>query len=267
MTRPSAPTRKTFSANLGWGLVSIPVAFYTATESNGVKRSEYTTDGHKVGRKPYDKETGEDVAHQDIIKKYEVEPDKVVALSDDEIEQVLQPKNGTAAILEFRPLMEWFDGRYVYNSMVQVRPDKVGTGKNKSQPGAKPFALLVECMKREKVFALVSLVTRGRTRFMALLPDGRAYLLHFDDEVREDLPMPEAEVTEAEVKMGLALIQSVRGKDDEDPVLLNDDAEKVHAYAVDKLGGKVSEPEATDEPAAPTDDLLAMLQASLQGVK
>lgn len=264
-----APTRKTFSATIGWGMVSIPVGFFTATEESGISRSQFVRVGeevHPVGNKRYDKVTGDEVAYGDIVKMLDT-GEGLVELSDSEMEQVLQPDNGVASIIEFRPVEEWESGRYVYTSMMQVRPDKVGTGKNKKVPASsnKAFALLLESMKSEGVFALVEIVTRGRSRFAAFTAEGRAYFLHYDEEVREELPLPEVELTDKELTMGRKLIKTAKSRKKNPPELANNDAEKVMKYATDKVKGKAEVP--AEAAAEPVDDLAAMLEASLAASK
>lgn len=263
-----APTRSTATLTLGWGLVSVPVSLYTGSQSNGVKRSEYVRgeDGelHKAGTRKYDKVTDENIEYADIVKVYEADEGKLVELSNDEIDAVLQPENGKADIMAFRPMSEWHEGVYITDKLYQVRPAKTGSGKSKSVSPAteKAFALLMESMRQEEVFGLVEVVTRGKTSICALLPNGRMFTLLFEDEVREDRPMPEVEFSDAEIEMGRKLVQTNITK--ERPELVNHDAEKVHAYANDKAAGKV---EAIVEPSEPSgdgeSDLMALLGASL----
>lgn len=263
MTAP-APTRSTGSATIGWGVVSIPVSFYTATESKGVSRKEFTPEGNPVGRQPYDKVTGKTVDYDTVIKKYETADGVLVDLSNDEITSVVQPIAGAMAVEGFLPAAVLGDGTYVVSGMLQVRPSLRKTGKDKTpDPAAeKAFALLTGAMAKEKVVALVSTALRGKPQYGLLTPDGRLYHVLFDDEVREDLPVPSPEVSKAELDMGRKLIQF--GLLDAPPVLENTTVAKVEAYAVAKSTGEAPQIEVVDTPQV--DDLMAALEASLEKV-
>lgn len=250
-----APKRKTTSLTLSIGLLNIPVGLYTSTESSSVSRKQFTAEGNPVGSKSFDKVTGEDVERSQISYRYEVEADKFVELTDAEMQAVLSNQKGLAQISGFRPLSQIVDGRFVYDTMMQCRPD------TKTAPGSeKAFALLMQAMQDKGVFAHLEIVLRGKTRIAALLPNGRVYLLHFDDEVRQDLPMPTAEFSDAEMAMASQLIDvHMVEKDD---VLINEDAKKIHEYAVAKAAGTAEIPVVAETKAA-GGDLMALLEASL----
>lgn len=262
--KASPPTRKTASVTIGWGLVSIPVGLFATTSENRVSFSEFCADGHKVGRKSYDKETGEEISRDQIYKMFQTPDGEWVRIDPDEVEAVLQTQKGQATITQFRPLTEWFDGQFLYTNVYQIRPDKVGSGRSKAEnPAAnKAFTLLMEAMATKRVYGLVEVALRGKTYMAALTPDGRFYLLFFDDEVREDLPAPEVDLSERELEMAFQLIDSNMG--DGEPQLVNYDHEKITEYATAKAkskDGKVDMPK--PKPAPAEDDLMAVLQASL----
>lgn len=263
--KASLPSRKTASVTIGWGLVSIPVGLYAATSENRVSFKEFCADGHPVGRKMYDKETGEDVDRGEIYKMFQTPDGEWVRIDPEEVEAVLQTSKGTASIVQFRPLNEWFDGQFFYTNVYQIRPDKMGSGRNKTDnPAAnKAFTLLMEAMAVKRVYGLVEVALRGKTYMAALTPDGRFYLLFFDDEVRQDLPAPEVDISEAELDMATKLIDTNMAVDGE-VELVNHDYEKIVEFAVEKAkkGGKVDLPE--PKPAQSSDDLMAVLQASLE---
>lgn len=261
MAHASAPSRSSGSYTISWGMVSIPVSIYTATEESGVKRSEYTESGHKIGRKLFDKETGDDLEYADIRKRVELPGGETVALSDEEIEQITSPVTGMAEIIEFVKVDRLSE--YVAEKRYQVRPQKRQSGKNKvADPGAsKAFALLLASMKAEKVFAVVQLTVRSTPRYATLTTDGVLTLVLFEDEVREPLPLPEADLAKAELDMGRKLVKAFIP---EEPKALVDEASaKIWDYVKAKSKGEATLPE-TQTVQETQGDLLATLMASIE---
>lgn len=267
-----APKRATASMTLSWGMVAIPVQLFSGTEDNAFRRSEYVkkVDGdtvtyEKVGRKPINKETGEDVDHADVIKAVEVE-DGIVEISDEEVEAALGAQNGTAQIVCFIKQQVLFSGNYVLGDLRQLRPAKRKSGKQSVyDPAAtQSFALLVAAMRKTASFAIVKVVTRGKPHFAALLPNGDLYTLLFDEEVRERLPMPEIEIEREAVKMGVELIEM--GMRDDPPTLHDEATTRVIEFAEAKAKGEAT-PVATKTEEAPTVDLMSQLQAAVNNAK
>lgn len=263
-----APTRSTSNVSLSFMMMNIPVAIYSGTSKSGVSRSRYVNrngEWHKVGNKNYDKQTGEEVEYGDIQSLVETK-NGLVEITDEEIEALVDAPNGTLTIQGFVKQDALSGGHYIPQSLYQVRPQKRKVGKAKEvDPGAeRAFALLTTAMRKAGVFAVVKYSLRGNPRFGALLSNGRLYELAFDNEVREDLPMPEAELSEQELSMMKQLIE--QATQPEPPELLDDSTEKVMAYAEKKAesGEAVELPEAKTES---TGDLMAALQASLEGSK
>jgi DNA end-binding protein Ku len=264
----NAPSRSSGSFSLGLGMLVIPCSLYTGTESHGIKRSEYvkTEDGyHKVGRTQVDKETGELVDNSQTVKMFECEDGSLVELSDEEIESVTKAENGTATIEAFLPV-EHIGSTYITDSMYQVRPAnrKVGTKSKPDANAVKAFAVLTSAMAERGVFALVQLTSRGKPKYAALLPDGRMFNLLFTDEVRDERPFPEAEPSEAELAMGLQLVDAVLKTE---PMELFDTAtDKVAEYATAKASGQ--EPVFVEhKEAEASGDLLAALAQAVEIAK
>lgn len=252
MPHAPAPSRSTGSGTLTFGLLSIPVKVYSGTEDVRVKRSEYTADGDKVGRLTVNKETGEEVAYRDIVKMVET-TEGLVALSDEEVANLLGVPNGTFDVTATVPLSTLFQGRYVPQSVLQVRPDKAA---------AKAFDLLLKGLAKTQTFALVSYCLRGTPRVGALLPTGRLYVLHYDDEVREDreVPAPKDAPSDAEVDLMCRLIDANTQTAPEVPAAFQ---AEVRAYCEDKAAGGDVVAALEVEPAGTVDDLMATLSASL----
>ncbi len=268
----AAPSRASFSGTIGFGLVSIPVQVYAGSQSLGISRSEFikNDDGTyaKVGRASVNKDVDPVVIVDtaNVVKLFECEDGSLVELSDEEIENLVEAQNGRMQIVSFMPLNLLGSGRYVPTGINQVRPVKTKTraGKVYEAGAARSFALLMAAMRKNQVFALVEQCARGRYSFSALMPTGRLLPLLLDDEVREDLPMPDVEVSDAELGLADNLMDALMSST---PVPLVDErTAKVVEYAQKKAGGKKVEVTETVTPAAPT-DLLQALQAAVDAQK
>lgn len=225
------PKRATSSATLAFGPLSIPVQLFAGTERARVERSEYTKDGEPVGRAPVIKgsDPPELVDYADVIRCVETEHG-LVELTDEEIAEVYDLPEKQADIEAFLPLHVMGAGRYMPEQLMQVRPAK-GKKRGTFDPAAaKAFALLLKALRQEQAFALVRLNLRGSPAYGALLPTGRMYRLMFDEQVREDLPMPEIDVSAEEVDM-VRKLMDVRPHP---PELTNEARERLLAYVDEK---------------------------------
>lgn len=265
-----APKRAAASMTLSWGMVAIPVQLFSGTEDSGFSRSEYVKnpDGTyaKVGRQPVVKETGASVDPATVIKAVEVEGG-IVEVSDEEVESVVGATSGTASIVCFIKQSELFSGTYVLGDLKQLRPSKRKSGKQSVyDPAAtQSFALLMAAMRKTASFAVVKVVTRSKPQFAALLPNGDFYILRFDEEVRERLPMPEADIEREAVQMGVELV--TMGLRDDPPTLHDDATKRIVEYAEQKAKGNAAPVVAPQQAAPQGVDLMAALTAAVKQAK
>lgn len=268
------PSRKTFSLNISIGLVTLALDGYSSTEESATRRATYiqsTSDGvavlHPVGMTAYDKITGTNVAASDCIKCVESADGTLVPVSDEEM-SAFMAENGTSEFVGFIDRAE-YQANYVEEKLYQVRPTSKIAGRTVKgeSPYAKPFALFTEVMRTENVVGIVKFVQRGNARYYGWLPDGTLRSLRYDEEVRAALPLPLANFSKAEVDMGKKLVAVKRLKTA--PVLEDETSTKITEFVEKKAkamadGQTVVLPEAVDEQAAaPTEDLMALLSASL----
>lgn len=258
------PKRATASVTLTFGTSLIPVQLFSGQESTDnrwVKRSEYTRDGRSCGRARVVKDTDPPEIVTDFVKCVETD-EGLVELTDDEIAEALDLPEEEAEILTFLPLHVMGSGRYLPEAILQVRPAK-GKQKGSFDPAAaKAFATLMKAMRQKQVFALVQLVLQRRPTYGALLPNGRMYKLMFDDEVRDDRPMPDVNVSMEKVDQVIEAMNI----SNEPPELTNDHRDLITAYVEKKA--KEGQTIDNEETATPPDeeeveDLLANLRRSV----
>jgi non-homologous end joining protein Ku len=273
-----APSRPILSTTFGLGPIVIPVQIFSGEDDGAsIRRSEYTADGEKVGRisaiKNEDGTLVRIVENHEVVKRYECADGQLVELTDEEIQAVLDNETGISETLCFLPMSLLKDSTYVQDRRYQVRPARRAKGKTKvDDPKAnQAFALLAEGMRREDVFALVQITLRGVPRYAALVAtagDVQLVTLKYDDEIREPRPLPEVELSDAEVDMARTLIQFSEKPASEAPVLENSAAEKVRQYAETKAkSGHVAKSPDPDAVAAPVTDLMSQLQAAVAAAK
>lgn len=251
--------RPLWSGVLAFGLITIPVKLYSATET-----------GHEVQFHLLDKDTltpikevrvnpdtGKEVPWDRIVRGIEYAKGKYVALSDEELKALPLPSAHTIDISGFVDADSidsvFFDRAYF------LGPDK---------GGAKAYELLREILGEEHKVAVGKVAIRTREYPVAVRPEGRALLmqtLHFADEIREASAIPDLNgnitVHPNERKMGKQLIASmaVRFNPEESK---SDYKKALQALVQAKLAGKeLTAPKAA---TAKVIDLQDALRASLK---
>lgn len=265
---------------LSFGLVNIPINLFTGTVSDhGISRHEYLPveeDGqivdHPVGRGPIDKVTGALLTEEEktkVVKKITTEYGPVF-VEDSEIEKLFTLEPDTLKIKTFQPQHLFTQGNYLPKTVMQIEPTKT-SGKNKgySAAGLKLFGTLLKAMREEGVVALGELTTRGTPKPVVLTPDGLLWQVWHTDAVREQRELPEVDLVEAEVKMMGSLINAMKSTDVQD--LSDVRSDLIQNFANEKAeAGDFSVPADTyagPKAVEPDNDLLAMLQASVDAAK
>lgn len=143
---------------------------------------------------------------------------------------------------------------------MQVRP-AAGANKKPSPAFQKAYMLLMGAMERRGVFALVSYCLRGKPRVAALTSDGFLRQLAYDDEVRESLPMPTVDLSDAELAMAEKLVKSMSVK--KAPAVVDEGSERVRVYAETKAATGAAPEVASKAGLDAGEDLMKALEASL----
>lgn len=252
--------RSIASLSLSFGLVSIPVKLYPATESSATIRFNLLTkDGERV-RQQYVSARDERVLDRsELIKGYEFEKDHFVTFTPEELKALQESPSHTIDIVAFIP-GDAVDPIY-YDKAYYLAPDR---------RGAKPYSLLVKAMRESGRCALAKWAWKGRQYVVQVRPSEDGMVLQqllYADEVRslKDLDIEKVPVTDAELKLALKLIEQI-STDRYDPKEFEDEEKKRILAAID---GKIAGRRITvhEEPApaggAQVIDLMAALRASL----
>jgi DNA end-binding protein Ku len=207
--------RPIWKGAISFGMVTIPVKLYTATESNDVRfRLLHKDDGAPIEEKRFCTADGKEVAWDDLVRGYEVSKGEFVVLDPEEIDAAKPESSTTIEIGDFVEASE-IDPVYFEKSYF-LEPTEVG---------AKPFSLLKRALEETERVALARVTIRTRERLATL----RAYedtlmveTMFWPDEIRStgalDLPEGgEKTVRAKELSMARSLVESLadRFKPDE----------------------------------------------------
>lgn len=204
--------RAFWKGSISFGLVEIPVSLEPAIKSHDLDFSLLDRkDFSPVGYKRYNKNSGRDVAWDEVVRGYEYEPDEFVVLSDEELRRANVEANETIEILEFVQRDE-IDPVY-YETPYYVRPLK---------RASKSYALLRAALERSGRVGIARVVLRTRQRLAALQVRERVLvldLLRYAHELRglDEVETPPesgkgAGASAREIKMAEQLIEGMTGK-------------------------------------------------------
>ena len=252
--------RSIASLTLSFGLVSIPVKLYSATETSGaVKFNLLAKDGSRLKQQYVSEKDHSVVARADMVKGYEFEKDRFVLFTPDELKALEEASSPTIEILSFIPEKS-VDPLY-YDKAYLLAPDK---------RGGKPYALLAEAMRQSGRCALAKWAWKSKQYVVQVRPVEDGLVLQqllYADEVRslKDLHIEPVSVTPAELQLALQLIEQISA-DAYDPALYEDEEKKRILAAIDQkiAGQQVVASVRHEEPSsAQVIDLMDALRASL----
>jgi DNA end-binding protein Ku len=254
--------RSIASLTLSFGLVSIPVRLYSATESSAaVKFNLLAKDGSRVKQQYVSERDNQTVVpRSEMVKGYEFEKDRFVLFSAEELKKLEEGSSHVIEIVAFIP--EKSVDPLFYDKAYLLAPDK---------RGGKPYALLMEAMRKSGRCALAKWAWKAKQYVVQVRPTSDGLVLQqllYADEVRsfKDLEIETVDVSAAELQLALQLIDQI-SQDTYDPSQYEDEEKKRVLAAIDeKIAGKeiVASSHSEDAPAGgQVIDLMAALQASL----
>jgi DNA end-binding protein Ku len=252
--------RSIASLSLTFGLVSIPVKLYSATDStSGVHFNLlHKTCGSRLKQQYFCLKENVPVERADMVKGYEFEKDRYVMFTPDELRALEDKGTQSVDIVSFIPLSS-VDPIY-YDKAYYLAPDK---------RGGRPYALLIEAMRETNRCALAKWVWKGK-QYMVQIRVGTDGLilqqLLYANEVRsmKELEIEKTDVKKPELTLALQLIEQI-AEPTYDPAAYEDDEKKRIEAAIDeKIAGKQIAVSAEPEHATgQVIDLMEALRASL----
>ena len=252
--------RSIASLTLSFGLVSIPVKLYSATEaSSAVKFNLLAKDGSRLKQQYVSEKDQTVVPRSEMAKGYEFEKDRFVLFSAEELKTLEEASSPAIEIMAFIP--EKSVDPLFYDKAYLIAPDK---------RGGKPYALLSEAMRKSGRCALAKWAWKSKQYVVQVRPVEEGLVLQqllYADEVRslKDLNIESVAVTEGELQLALQLIDQI-SQEAYDPTQYADEEKKRILAAIDeKIAGKQVVASAHDEApeSAQVIDLMEALRASL----
>ena len=256
--------RSIASLSLSFGLVSIPVRLYSATESSaGISFNLLHTCGSRLKQQYLCLKENVPVERSEMMKGYEFEKDRYVMFTPAELKALENAARHTIDIVSFVPLSA-IDPIY-YDKAYFLAPDK---------RGAKPYHLLAEAMRESGRCALARWAWKGKEYVVQVRPAEEGLVLQqllYAAEVRsmKEIDIEKIDVQKPELALALQLIDQI-SVETYDPTAFVDEEKKRIEAAIDRkiAGNEIAESEAP-EPAQQGQiiDLMEALRASLGGKK
>lgn len=253
--------RSIWKGAISFGLVSIPVAMYSATENRSPSFKQLRKDDHSPIRyKRVAESDGEEVTWDDIVKGYEFEKGRFVVFTDEELEAASPGNSKLVDVVQFVDESEI--DPIMYQKSYYLAPDKVGL---------KPYRIFQKAIEEKGVVGIAKIAIRDKQHLATVRSkDGVLVMetMFWPDEIRaadfEELD-GDVEIRDEEVAMAESLIANMT-RDFETDSYVDITREAIEEAAAKKVAGEeIIAPEA----AEPTKvvDLLEALKASVEATK
>lgn len=252
------------SATIAFGLVSVPIKLYSASESSAAVTFNWLhrKDGSRLKQQYVCAQDGEKVEKDDMVKGYEFAKGQYVLFTPEELKTMEEKSTGAIDIGEFVPAEQvdrlWLEKAYF------LGPDK---------GGERAYKLLAAALRETNRAALGQYAARGKQYLVMVRPmEGGLVMeqLHYADEIRsiKDVDIPEGEVKKAELALAVQLIEQAASEEFK-PEAYEDNVKKRMLESIQlKVEGHEITAEPTAAPEAQIIDLMEALKQSLaQGGK
>jgi DNA end-binding protein Ku len=199
--------RSIWKGAVSFGMVSIPIKLYTATEEKDVSFNLlHKKDSVRIKQQRYCPEDEAVIEWNDVARGYEVAPDQYVIMEPEDFAKVPVDSTHTIEITDFVP-SEQIDPIY-YQKTYYLEPEKIG---------GKPFALLREVLKDSKLVALAKVTLRQKEQLCTLRVYNNTISLEtmfYADEIRatDEMEVPgDVSLGEKEMEMAKSLVEMLTG--------------------------------------------------------
>jgi DNA end-binding protein Ku len=251
--------RSIASLTVSFGLVSIPVKLFSATESSKAISFNmlHKTCGSRLKQQYVCIKEEVVVPREDMVKGYEFSKDQYVLFTPEELKAFEEVGTHMAEITEFVPI-ESVDPVY-YDKAYYLAPDK---------GGAKPYALLAKALRESGRCALGRWAARGKQYIVMIRPAGDGLVMQqllYAGEVRsmKEIEIPETEVKDAELKLAKQLIDAQTSEAFNPAAYADEVSKRIEAAIQKKVEGQEISLTEAPETGAQVIDLMEALRASL----
>jgi len=248
-----------------FGLVTIPVKLYRATEESGIGFNLlHASCLNRIQMKVYCPYHDEVIPRSETVRGYEWSKGRYVVVTDEDIEAVPLKTLRAIEIEMFVDARDEAHGAQFVKQAYYLEPETIG---------AKAFYLLKSVLADQGKTAICKVVLKDREQLAAIHPYAKTLLLttlHWPDEVRaaDELNLPEDQVTikPAERRMAEQLVASMTGDFSADD-FRDDYRQALMAVIERKVAGEQPEPAAPVEEPTQLADLMAALEASVAAAR
>jgi len=247
------------TATISFGLVTVPVRMYTASESSAAISFNmlHGKCGSRLKQQYICTKDEEIVPRDQMVKGYEFTKDQYVTFTEAELKAMAEESTRAIEITEFVPLQK-VDPIY-FESATYLGPDK---------GGERAYSLLAAAMRQTGRSALAKWAARGKMYLVMLRPVEKGLVMQvllYADEVRpfDEVPVGDVQVKDAELKLAIQLIDQI-ATEEFHPENYEDEVRKRYNAAIqEKVQGREITAAAPEEPKAQIIDLMEALKASL----
>ena len=258
--------RAMWKGAIQFGLVTIPVKLYLATESSYQVRFNmlHEKDLSRIQMKTWCPVDDEAISRSETVKGYEYAPDQYVVVTDEDLEKVPLKTVRSIEIEQFTKVDPEDSNTRFVKQAYYLEPDKIGR---------KAFYLLKSVLADEGLTAICKVVIKDREALASLDPFADTMLLttlHWPDEIRStkelDLPDEEPEFKPAELAMARQLVSAMTGEFE--PEKYHDEYREALMQVIEaKVEGHAPMAPAPVEETGNLVDLMAALEASVKASK
>ncbi|THA45649.1 Ku protein [Streptomyces sp. A1136] len=252
--------RPIWSGAISFGLVTIPIKVYPATESHAISLHQFhVADGGRIRYRKVCEVDGKELTSEEITRGYETAVG-TIPVTDEDLDALPLPTAKAIEIVAFVPTES-------------IDPIRIGSSYYLAAEGvaAKPYELLRQALERSSKVAVAKFAMRDRERLGLLRVLDDVIVLHgmrWPDEIRDasQVDVPDVEVSDEEIDAAIALADTLSGRD---LGQMHDEYREALEKLIEaKTAGTRPEPVETPAPAsAEVVDLMAMLEKSVSQAK
>jgi DNA end-binding protein Ku len=254
--------RSIWKGAITFGLVTIPVGLYSATENRTPKFKQLRqSDGSPIKYRRVAETDGQEVTWENIVKGFEIEKGRYVVFTDDELQTATA--KGTSKSVDVVQFVDESDiDPMFYKSSYYLAPE---------QTGVKAYRILLDALTASGKIGLAKVALRDKQTMATVRPNDGVLVLetmYWPDEIREatfETLEGDVEVRDEEIQMANMIIENLSGKFDPDE-WKDHTREAIEDLAQKKIDGEEIIAPESPEPTKVV-DLLEALKASVEATK